>query len=40
MTFNNITKTGRIFFEGGYNSVFYLWQAKLKTSLGNLANAS
>lgn len=39
-TFNNITNTGRFFFEGGYNSVFYLWQAKLKTSLGNFANAS
>lgn len=38
-TFNNTTKTGRIFFEGGYNSAFYLWQAKLKTNLGNFANA-
>jgi hypothetical protein len=38
-TFNNVNKTGRIFFEGGYNSAFYYWQAQLKTALGNFAAA-
>lgn len=38
-TFNNLNKTGNIFFEGGYNNPFYLWKAKLQTSLGNFANA-
>ena len=38
-TFNNVNKTGRIFFEGGYNSAYYLWQAKLQTALGNFAAA-
>ena len=37
-TFNNVNKTGRIFFEGGYNNPYYLWKAKLQTSLGNFAN--
>jgi hypothetical protein len=37
-TFNNVAKTGNIFFEGGYNNPFYLWKAKLQTSLGNFAN--
>jgi hypothetical protein len=38
-TFNNADKTGRIFFDGGYNNAYFLWRAKLKTSLGNFANA-
>jgi len=37
-TFNNVNKTGRIFFEGGYNNAYYLWKARLQTSLGNFAN--
>lgn len=37
-TFNNLTKTGNIFFEGGYNNPYYLWKARLQTSLGNFAN--
>ena len=37
-TFNNVTKTGNIFFEGGYNNAYYLWKARLQTSLGNFAN--
>jgi hypothetical protein len=37
-TFNNLNKTGNIFFEGGYNNPYYLWKAKLQTSLGNFAN--
>jgi len=36
-TFNNVTKTGRIFFEGGYNSAFYKWQAALKINVSNFA---
>jgi hypothetical protein len=35
-TFNNATKTGRIFFEGGYNSTFYSWVAQIKANLGLL----
>jgi hypothetical protein len=38
-TFNNATNTGRIFFEGGYNSAYYYWNAVLKTSVGNFAGA-
>lgn len=37
-TFNNVLKTGRIFFQGGYNSTYYLWKAQLNTSLAKFAN--
>ena len=36
-TFNNVTKTGRIFFDGGYNSAFYKWQAAAKIAVSNFA---
>ena len=36
-TFNNVAQTGRIFFEGGYNNAFYLWNAKIKIAVGNFA---
>jgi len=36
-TFNNVTQTGRIFFEGGYNNAYYLWNAKIKIAVGNFA---
>jgi hypothetical protein len=37
-TFNNVTKTGTIFFDGGYNNAYYLLKQQISVALGNFAN--
>ena len=36
--FNNVTKSGRIYFDGGYNNPYFLWKAKVLSGISTFAN--